>query len=185
MQMSLPPWPDGVADVVRDHAPQLIGEDAFAGRAEPTIGQPWPLYVTAVEHLVAGRLIAASRHAAWQCAIYADQIVLGLSEVDVQPRRFTAFYPPAYVTPILQAIALAEQRDATIPTATYQLRILRVSTVNLVSVWMQGPDNVFFPVTPRFPNFGPPKAVMNEDEIVDWLRTFAQDRMAATGDLGA
>lgn len=184
MTLTLPPGPAQGFDIVRKNAPMLIGEaviTSLPSDRDPEIGQPWPIYIQKIQTLANGSVIPGSVLAAWQYPIFSGNDILGIAEISDLPPEWAALHLPQYGTRVLDAIRFVESWSA---EELYELRLLRVPSASLHTLWLHGADDHFVPI-----NIGGPfeigQSVLTEANLLESISNRLPERLNATGNRGA
>jgi len=159
------------------------GDSTSKGARQLSTGKPQPIYNSSIQALDEKRLLAAAQLTGWQYILlkgsHSNRIdcVVEVTQVgDVKdkgsPLSPDVRYPAAYGEAINKAIIEAEKI-----ADNYDLRMLRVPSVSLLTVWLHDPvkGDLLFPVSPA-PTMLRGQAMFTEGELTEALRPLVDQR---------
>jgi hypothetical protein len=178
-----PPPPDAhVIEKLR-----LISEtDRFNHFYDDTIialsaSPPFPVYLTPVERVQAGQLLAPARINTWQYFISRNDTVIALAEAmkseGAPDLAYVGSYSAAYAASLLGELSRAEQVGS---DGTYELRVLIVPGLLFRTIWLHATDtDRLLPIPPTPVDFGP-NPVLSEPQMIAILRPLAGARLQSS-----
>jgi hypothetical protein len=145
MSIELPPAPVGGIDLVRQHAPLLMGQPSFnAGAPDPEVADPIRVELVMLDESK-GYQTVIRKEVAWLYLLFAGDEPLGIAELCADPLEWAAFHPPEIAEKIVQVVRFAE-RLPQIDSRPYDLRLVDAPFLPLSAIWLQSEiDDVYIP----------------------------------------
>ena len=159
--------PNMTASVLADAAPESL-----------TTAAPHKVYFVGLRDLAEGRLLSAAELKGWRYLIFEHDrpaVAAELKTNTADELSFSNVNRGPFVASTVEGVNFAESLEI-VQNEDFELRVLEVSALYLVSLWLHGQQDLLVPLNPT-PEELQPLTVYYEDEIIERLRGPAQKRL--------
>lgn len=188
MQLTYPKAPSNGVQTLRPVLQAALRTQGFginpqfakAAPANVSLSEPYRGYALSLEDLAQGKGLATAMLGDWHYLVFAD----GISMADAQLAdtggkvEFASLNHGAMASATINALSLAEN-TAALQGKTFELRVLFVSALHFVAIWLHAADqDVLIPIEPT-PQELTPTRLYDEAGLLAFLAPAA--RLAKTG----
>jgi hypothetical protein len=161
------------------HSSPTAGILATGDRQEIDIAAPHAVYFVGLEEVAAGNLLSAATLAGWRYLVLSGEEPVGAANVSVTDEganlHFSHFSQGPFVNSTVEGIGVAESLKE-VESADYELRLLDIPSLYVVSLWLHGSDDRIIPLPPTNQALEPYQAY-SEEQMVELLKQPALDRL--------
>jgi hypothetical protein len=190
MSLTVPPPPPQGLEIVRDAVGGLTNQPDTVFHAlrdtnpeELTVAVPHPVYVMGLESIATGAPLSTATLVGWRYLLLGDDRSLAAAEVNTDNAEerveFSHVNQGPFVESTIAGIAFAEGLDEVRET-DFELRLLKIPALYVVSLWLQGNRDILIPLAPSRYDLVP-NTPYPEEEFLEILRGPAQDRLRQEG----
>lgn len=181
-----PPPPEGPT-LVREAIGELVTQSSpTAGifsnvaREEMDIAAPHAVYFVGLQEVADGTLLSAATLTGWRYLVLSDEEPVAAADIAVgnanASAHFSHFSEGSFVKSTVEGIGFAENLKE-VHTADYELRLLNIPSLYVVSLWLHGSNDRIIPLSPTNQILEPYRAY-SEEQILEALRQAAIDRLS-------
>lgn len=190
MSLTLPPPPPQGLPIVRAAVGGLISDAATVFHAlreaapeNLTVAAPQPVYVMTLKNVAAGNGLTQAVLVGWRYLVLDAERSLVAAEVNTDNPEETVEFAHVnqgpYVESTIAAINFAEGIQE-VQEDDYELRLLKIPALYVVTLWLQGKSAILVPLAPCPPELNPNSAY-SEEAFIDILRGPASARLLQEG----
>jgi hypothetical protein len=179
------PPAEGIA-IVREAIGKLVSHPspttsmlAESVPAELSITAPHPVYFVGLTDVAEGRLLSAATLTGWRYLVLAGEEPIGAASVTVRADdenlQFSHISHGPFVRNTIEGISRAESL-AEVQSNDYELRLLDIPGLYVVSLWLHGNDDRIIPLPPTNRSLEPYRTY-TEEQMLESLKQAAYDRL--------
>jgi len=176
-----PKAPDGGKQIVAKSLDGTFLKSLKISRVEDlTIADPYRDYGVDLRNLAAGRLLSATRPAAWNYLLLRGTNVLGMEQLIADDKtktlKFNGLYQTDFSDEMLEALGMAQQLPQ-VKKQDYEIRRLDCPSILFVAVWLHGKsDDIIIPLGATFGRWNALQPY-SEGEMIKLLKPEAQKKL--------
>jgi hypothetical protein len=185
MGLQVPEPPKQGMDIVRDALSSAVNQPGVAASALAEVATetlstaaPHQIYSVSIRDVAEGHLLSCVQLKGWRYLVFSQDQPVVAADLQVrgdQTLNFSNVNRGPFVESTLDAVRFAENLDV-VQTQDFELRVLEISSLYLVALWLHGKEDLLIPLDPP-PDEVEALTVYSEDEFIQLLRGAAETRL--------